>query len=833
MSAVSEAPPRGLPEAEAAIRLAAEGPNDPAPRRRRPLAELARHLANPLAGILVLACVASLFAGDVVDATIILAIVAVSAAIEAVQTRSARAAADALRKSVATTATVVRDGVAREVPRATLVRGDLVKLSAGDLVPADVRLETAKDLHVNEAALTGESLPVERRREESVYLGSSIVSGTATGTVEATGAHTRFGGIAAKLDAPPPATALERDVAAFGTFILKTVLFLVLFVFVVTALGKRDPLGALLFSVALAVGVTPEFLPMIMTITLARGAQHMAREKCIVKNLAAIQELGSMDVLCSDKTGTLTTGDMTLEEHVDPLGVEDERPLLLAYLNSYFESGIENPLDEALLEHAKLDPLDSAVLRHAHPDIRGFTKVDEIPFDFERRRVTVVAERAADGTHERLLVTKGAPEHVLSVCTAWEVRDAVAPLDEDARAKCLATAKSLGGKGYRVLGVAWRATEQKPAYDLHDEKELVLAGFLAFLDPPRDDARDTVAALRARGVTVKMVTGDAEAVARHVAGRVGLDTTRVLTGAQIERLTDPALAHLAERVSVFARVSPAQKTRVLAVLRGRGHVVGFLGDGINDAPSLHEADVGISVAGAVDVAREAADVILLQPGLAVLLAGIVEGRRAFGNVLKYLLMGTSSNFGNMFSMAGAALFLPFLPMLPTQILLNNFLYDLAQVSIPTDRVDEELVRAPRRWDIGLVRRFMIVLGPISSLYDFLTFGVLLFVLHAPEREFHTGWFVESLTTQTLVIFVIRTVGAPWATRPSRALALTVLVVVAVGVLLPLTPVSGALGFTTLPASYYAFLIGATGTYLLVVERVKRLLLGKVFGRPAT
>jgi Mg2+-importing ATPase len=814
----------GLTTSDASARLERDGPNDPAPRKPRRLLDLVRHASNPLTAILVLASVASIFVGDVVAALIILAIVGVSAVLEGLQTKRAHDAADALRMRVATTATVIRDGAPREIRRSEIVVGDAVRLSAGDLVPADLRIEVEKDLHVNEAALTGESLPVEKAPADEVYLGSSVVSGTATGTVIATGPRTRFGGIAAMLSAPPPPTELERGIAAFGAFILKTVLFLVLFVFTVMALGRRDPFEALLFSVALAVGLTPEFLPMIMTITLGKGAVRMARARCIVKNLGAIQDLGSIDVLCSDKTGTLTTGDMSLEAHVDPLGATGDRPLLLACVNSYFESGVDNPVDEALLEHAKLDPLDSAVLRHPHPDIHGFIKLDEIPFDFERRRVTVVAAREG----ERLLVTKGAAEHVIEVCTRWEVEDRVEPLDDARRAACEATYRALGAQGFRVLAVAWRPADEKDAYDKSDEADLVLAGFLAFSDPPRDDAAVTLKELGARGVVVKMLTGDAEPVARHLAARVGLATERVLTGAEIDKLSDPALAHLAEEISVFARVAPAQKSRILTALKARGHVVGFLGDGINDAPSLHLADVGISVSSAVDVAREAADVILLEPGLDVLLAGIVEGRRAFGNVLKYLLMGTSSNFGNMFSMAGAAVLLPFLPMLPTQILLNNFLYDLAQVSIPTDNVDRALTRSPRRWEIGLVRRFMVVLGPISSLYDFLTFAVLLHVLHAGEREFHTGWFVESLATQTLVIFVIRTVGPPWATRPSRALTLTVLGIVAIGVALPFSPLGPLLGFTPLPASYFLFLAGATATYLFVVERVKRVILGRAF-----
>lgn len=814
----------GLTVQEAARRLERDGPNEPVPARARRVLHLLRRFANPLVCILVVAAVASAFLRDVTNAAIILAIVGVSAVLDVVQAHRAHRAAEALRSRISTTATVVRDGAPREVARRELVVGDVIKLVAGELVPADVQVFQCKDLHVAEAALTGESLPVEKHEGELAFLGSSVVSGTAHGLVVATGPRTRFGAVAASLAQEPPPKEFELGLARFGVFILKTVVFLVMFVFVVSSLGKQSPLEALLFSLALAVGLTPEFLPAITTITLARGAVRMARDGCIVKNLAAIQELGSIDVLCCDKTGTLTTGEMVLDVHVDPMGAPSERPILLAYVNSYFESGVENPLDEAVLEHAKLDPLDSAVLRHEHPDIRGFEKVDEIPFDFERRRVSVVARRNG----ERLLVTKGAPEHVLAACARLEVAGETSALDAATRATCERTFRELGARGYRVLGVAWKHLDDRPVYSKADEVDLVLAGFLAFMDPPRDDAASTLAELRKWGIDVKLVTGDAEVVAVHVARQVGLPSDDLLVGGEIDRLTDPALAHLAERTSVFARMTPAQKGRVLAALRARGHVVGFLGDGINDAPSLHAADLGISVSSAVDVAKEAADLILVRPGLDVLRAGVLEGRRAFGNVLKYLLMGTSSNFGNMFSMAGAIVFLPFLPMLPAQVLLNNFLYDLAQITIPTDSVDEALIRRPRRWDIKLVRRFMTVLGPVSSAFDFATFFILLVGLRASERMFHTGWFVESLATQTLVIFVIRTVDGPFSSRPSRALTVTVLLIVAIGVALPFTPLGAILGFEPLPLAYFAMLAAAVPAYLVIVQIIKRAILGRVF-----
>jgi Mg2+-importing ATPase len=817
----------GLREAEAEARLLAEGPNEPIVGPDQAVVmKLLRRFTNPLVAILMLASVASAIAGDLENAAIIFVIVLASVLIEFVQTRRAERAAHALQGSVAPTATVLRDGEWLEKPRREIVVDDVVRVSAGDMIPADARLLEAKDLHLNEAALTGESLPVEKGASSVVSMGSSVVSGSGTAVVLATGAKTAFGEIARSLALRPPPTEFERGIVRFGVFILKTVAFLVLFVFVVSAARRSSPLESLLFGVALAVGLTPEFLPMITTVTLTTGAVRMARAKVIVKNLAAIQNFGSIDVLCSDKTGTLTTGEMRLELHTDALGTPSDRPVLLAAINSYFESGVENPMDEAVLRKARVDPLDSAVLKHEHPDLSGYSKVDEIPFDFERRRASVVASR--DG--ELLLVTKGAPEHVLAVCTSYEVDGRVLPLDADARARAQRTLKDLGAHGHRVLGVAFApGSPAQLAFTKADEHDLTLVGFVAFLDPARPDAHDVVAELGREGVHVKVVTGDSDVVAGFICECVGISTKHILLGDEIDRMSDPALGHRAERAQVFARVTPAQKTRIMRALKARGHVVGFLGDGINDAPSLHAADVGISVSGAVDVAKDAADIILLEQDLRVLLAGVLEGRRAFGNVMKYLLMGTSSNFGNMFSMAGASVFLPFLPLLPSQILLNGLLYDLAQITIPSDNVDDRFVRKPRRWDIGLIRRFMLRIGPISSLYDFLTFGVLLGWFHATEKTFHTGWFVESLATQTLVIFVIRTGHSPFKSRPSRALTATTLTIVAIGILLPFSPLARWFGFVPLAWTYFLFLVPATATYLFLVELVKRPLFRRALG----
>ena len=811
----------GLSSDEARRRLADVGPNEPGQRRRgAALGALLTFLANPLVLILLVASGVSSLLGDLVNAVLIALMVLLSVLLNFLQTYRSQRAAERLRDTVAPTASVLRDGAWGEMARHALVPGDLIRLSAGDQVPADARLLETRDLHLQQAALTGESMPVEKDAGElstaprqladarnMVFLGTSVVSGTALALVVATGPATAFGDIAARLATRPPETEFERGTQHFALLILRTVLFLVLFVLVISVILHRPAFESLLFAVALAVGLTPEFLPMIITVTLGQGAVRMARHKVIVKHLAAIEDFGSMDILCSDKTGTLTTGEMGLDRCLDPLGHPAERPVQLAALNSLYETGIRSPLD-------------TAILRQHQPDTHASRKLDEIPFDFERRRLSVVVETDAGC----LLITKGAPEPLLVLCEAYEVGGARRDFDDAARHGCQTTYEILSAQGYRVLAVAYRAVPRQAVYTASDEQHLVLAGFVTFVDPPVPGVTEVLQALRQDGVAVKILTGDNERVAQHICTQVGLDGGRLVLGEDLDTMTDPALAAVAEHATVFARVSPAQKHRILLALKSREHVVGFLGDGINDAPSLHAADVGISVAQAVDVAKDAADIILQERALAVLHTGILEGRKAFANVMKYLLMGTSSNFGNMFSMAGAVLFLPFLPMLPTQILLNNFLYDLAQITIPTDRVDANFVQRPQRWHLHLIRNFMLLIGPLSSLYDFLTFVVLLQVFQASAALFHTGWFVESLATQTLVIFIIRTAGNPLRSRPSLPLTLTTVLMVGVGVVLPFTTLAPLLGFVPLPPAYFAFLGGATLTYLLLVEGVKRRLL---------
>ena len=811
----------GLTTDLARARLREVGPNEAAATRRTTaLSELARPFANPLVAILLVAGVVSATVGEWVNATIIVAMVVLGVTINFLQTDHSRRAVERLRKSVAPTATVMRDGVWSELPRAEVVPDDWIRLVPGDMVPADARIMECEHLHVQESALTGESVPVEKKVDEVVYLGTSVVSGTATAIVTATGLARSLGAIAERLAARRPDTEFDRGTYQFGLFIMKTVVFLVLFVFLINAALKRDPLESLLFAIALAVGLTPEFLPMISSVTLAQGAVHMSREKVIVKNLASMQNFGSIDVLCSDKTGTLTSGHLDLDRHVDPFGAASETPFLYAYINSTLQAGIQNPVDESV-RTARANPLDLAILSHDHPDIHTDQKTAEIPFDFERRVLSIVAQNA----DQRVLITKGAPESVLARCAKFEANGLQKPLDEACRSQCEKTYQAFSNQGLRVLAVAYRPVTIQTNYDTRDESDLVLAGFITFVDPPLEEAAAAIKSLHRDGIRVKILTGDNALVTKYICARVGLAAGRIVEGHELDRMTEPALAHLAERTVVFARVSPMQKNRIILALKSRKHAVGYLGDGINDAPSLHSADVGISVSTAVDVAKDAADIILMERSLDVLHKGIIEGRKAFGNVMKYLLMGTSSNFGNMFSMAAASIFLPFLPMLPTQILLNNFLYDLAQVTIPTDNVDPSFIRKPRHWNIKLIRDFMIYIGPISSIYDFLTFYVMLAVFRAHEPLFHTGWFVESLATQTLVLFVIRTAGNPLRSRPSAALTTTTILIVATGVLLPFTPFAPTLGFVPLPGSYFVFLTAVTVTYLIFVEIVKRRLMG--------
>jgi len=815
----------GLTEAEAAAALALYGPNRLEAEGRLPLLiELLRRFRNPLVLMLVAAASISAATGDATSAVIIVVMIAASVVLDFIQERRSSDAIERLRAMVHVTVRVRRGGAEREVPVADIVPGDVVLLAAGGLVPADGVLLSARDLYVNEATLTGEAYPAEKHADGkdcdtpaatdaqgALLMGSHVVSGVAELRVCRTGRATLLGETAGLVAARTRPNPLEAGTRRFGMMLMRLTLFMVLFVLLANAVLGRPMLESFMFAVALAVGLTPELLPVIVSVTLARGALRLAAEEAIVKQPAAVYSLGAMDVLCTDKTGTLTEGHIELERHLDALGAESERVLLLAYVNSQYETGLRSPLDEA-------------ILRHGHLDLAGWRKVDEVPFDFERRRVSVLVD-APDG--RRLLIVKGAPEELIARCDRLEAAGGATllPMDETARARARERFDALGEEGMRVLAICWRETEPSRAIaTASDEEHLVLAGFAAFLDPPRGDAREALEALAAHGVAVKILTGDNERVARHLCRELGIAVGGELLGSDVSRLDDEALATAAREATLFCRVSPAQKTRIIAALRQRGHAVGYIGDGVNDAPALRAADVGISVDGAVDVARDAADVILMRHHLMVVVAGVIEGRRSHGNVMKYLRMGTSANFGNMFSMAGAALFLPFLPLLPVQVLLNNLLYDLSEVALPFDRVEEEEMEGPRAWDLDAIRRFMLVFGPLSSLFDFVTFGVLLWAFQAGPELFRTGWFVESVASQVLVIFVIRTRRPVLDGHPHPALAAAALAVVATAVAIPFSAAGAWLGFVAPPGALLAAVAALVTAYLLVVEGLKRRLI---------
>ena len=819
----------GLDAAEVQARLAAYGPNDAATVTRSPLwLQFLARFRNPLVIILLVASGLSAATGDVASFVIIASIVLMSMTLDFVQEVRAQNAVEALRRSVAVQATVRRDGASHSVPIDQLVSGDIVELIAGDLVPADSRLLESRDLFVNQALLTGEPYPAEKLAGDlasgaenpagasnAVFAGTSVISGTATIVICRTGKRTALGNLATSLAEKPPATAFAVGIQRFGMLIMRFTVLMVLFVLIVNISFQRPLLESLMFALALAVGLTPELLPMIVTVTLGQSAMQMARRKVIVKRLSAIHDLGAMDVLCTDKTGTLTEATIKLVRTIDGHGGESQVAFTYACVNSRFESGMKSPLDEAILA------------AHAF-DITGWKKIDEVPFDFERRRVSVLIEH--DG--RRRLVVKGAPEDLLRLSGRYEAGDGQEqPLDAQTRRAFEATLDSLGAHGFRALGIASRSVDGSHATAaITDETDLVFAGFAVFLDPPKASAGATIRALEEAGVAVKVLTGDNELVTRHIFAEIGVPVTGVLTGDALTHLSDEALIGQLPRVNLFCRINPQQKHRILLALKRLGHVVGFMGDGINDAPALHAADVGISVDGAADVARAAADLILLEHDLSVVRDAVFAGRGAVQNVSKYVLMGSSSNFGNMFSMAGAALFLPFLPMLPIQILLNNLLYDVSEIAIPFDRVDPEAIARPVTWNVKLIERFMLIFGPVSSVFDFLTFYALLVLFGAGEAQFQTGWFIESMTTQVLVVFAIRTRRRFFQSRPHRFLVAMSLGAVCVAIGLPLVSPGHWFGFVAPPPMFFAFLIGATLTYLALVEIIKSFFYRATAGR---
>ena len=834
------ASPEGLEPAEAATRLAAVGPNL-ITREGRPsvLRELWGRAKNPLNALLLSLAMVSYFLGDIRAAVVIAIMVVLAIATAFIQEHRSNDAAAKLRAMVKTAATVKRRGAGQaageepsngfiDIPMEQLVPGDIVRLSAGDMIPADLRLLTAKDLFINQSALTGEAMPSEKSPEASdgsvadpfdvpnlCFMGGSVVSGFGTGVIVHTGSKTYFGQLADQIAGRRELTSFDKGVNRFTWLMIQFMMVMVPTVFLINGFTKGDWFEALLFAVAVAVGLTPEMLPMIVTVNLAKGAIAMSKKSVIVKRLNAIQNFGAMNVLCTDKTGTLTQDRIILKLNLDIRGEDSERVLEYAYLNSHYQSGLKNLLDVAVLQHIELGK--NLHLQHQYQNI------DEIPFDFVRRRLSVILSRE-DQTH--VLICKGAVEEVFSVCKFYELDNECGALDPSHLASVKAQTRALNEDGFRVVAVAYKEmTDLKQKnYSVIDERDLTLLGFIAFLDPPKDSAGSAIAALNQSGVAVKILTGDNEIVTRKICREVGLQVDRIVLGPEIEKMDDAALADLASSVVVFAKLSPSQKARVIGALHSKGHVVGFLGDGINDSPALKSADVGISVDTAVDIAKESADIILLEKSLMVLQEGVIEGRKVFGNIIKYIKMGASSNFGNMFSVLGASIFLPFLPMLPIQVLTNNLLYDFSQTAIPTDNVDEDYLDVPRKWDIGNIFKFMVFIGPISSIFDYATFFTMLYVFNCWTNPtlFQTGWFVESLLTQTLIIHIIRTAKIPFfQSHASPALIATTVIICAIGIALPFTPVvADALKFTPLPPLYWPIIAGFLLSYAILTHLVK-------------
>jgi Mg2+-importing ATPase len=826
----------GLTDSEAERRLLEHGPN--AVRREAGpgwAKDLLARLRAPLNLLLLILATISFALDDRKTALLIAVIVTLSTFLSLWQERRARGEAEKLRALVKTTATVRRrSGEAgaptlREIPLEDLVPGDVIHLSAGDMVPADVRILAAKDLFVNQATLTGEAMPVEKfgpartaaaplELDNLGFMATNVVSGSATALVVQTGAGTYFGTLASHLMSRRVLTRFDQGLNRFALLMIRFMLVMVPVVFLINGLTKGDWMQAFLFGVAVAVGLTPEALPMIVTINLGKGALAMSRKRVIVKQLSAIQNFGAMDILCTDKTGTLTQGQVVLERHLDLNGEESARVLEFAYLSSHFQSGLRNMLDDAVLRHA----LEGGLTASEGPWV-SWVKADEIPFDFVRRRMSVVLEPDQEPGRHRL-VCKGAVEEVLAVCTRGDLAGASFALDESHRQRLSETAAALNEDGFRVLAVAYKDVDApQAAYGADAEAELTLIGYVAFLDPPKESTAAALAELREHGVEVKILTGDNDIITRKICRDVGLPVERVVLGAEIDPLSDDELGRLAKATTVFAKLAPLQKARIIRLLQNSEHVVGFLGDGINDGPALKAADVGISVDEAVDIAKESADIILLEKNLEVLDDGVIEGRKVFGNIVKYLKMGASSNFGNMFSVVGASAFLPFLPLTPPQVLLNNLLYDLSQTTVATDDVDPEYLARPRRWDIGHIARFMLFVGPISSIFDYVTYFVLLAVFGAWTQPalFHTGWFVESLLSQTLIVHVIRTGKLPFReSRASVPLLVATAAICAVGLWLPYSPLAASLGFTALPGTYWPLLFLILAGYITLTQTIK-------------
>ncbi|MDO8662658.1 MAG: magnesium-translocating P-type ATPase [Candidatus Omnitrophota bacterium] len=810
---------KGLAEQEAKKRLEEYGLNEPAKKKKRTiLIQILSKFVNPLVIVLLVIAAFSLFFGEKIEALLVILMAMMSVFLSFTQEHRAGKEAEKLSEMVRATATVYRNGKPREVKIREIVPGDIVDLFAGDMIPADLRIISCKDLFINQASLTGESFPIEKTSiaiqaknnspselANIAFMGSSVVSGTGLAVVVKTGVSTQFGELSRRLASIVVETSFDKGIRKFTWLMIRLMLVLVVIIFGINALLKHNFVDALLFSLAVAVGLTPEMLPMLVAINLSKGAIAMSKKDVIVKRLSSIQNFGAMDVLCTDKTGTLTLDKIVLEKHCDVVRKEDSDVLRLAYLNSFYQTGLKNILDRAVLKYEKLV-------------VNDYKKIDEVPFDFSRKIMSVVVEK--DEKHR--IIAKGAPEEIFKRCTKYELDNEIFDMEQLILTDLKTEFDYLSSEGFRVLAIGYKDFEnKKEVYSRDDEQGLILKGYIAFLDPPKPTSKRAIEVLRKLGIEFKVLTGDNELVTKKICSDVGINIQGLVTGETIEKASDEELCNLVNSTSVFARLSPLQKERIIHALRKNKRTVGYLGDGINDAPALKAADVGISVNNAVDIAKESADIILLKKSLMVLEDGVIEGRKTFGNILKYIKMGASSNFGNMISMTGASIFLPFLPMIPIQILLNNFLYDVSQVAIPSDEVDKEYLLKERPWNIEYLKKFILFIGPISSIFDFITFGVLLWIFRAQQPLFNTGWFLESLCTQTLVIHIIRTGKIPFIeSKPSQFLIFTSIYIVTIGLVLPFIPLGHYFRFVVPPPLFFVALFIIITAYLFLVQFVK-------------
>ena len=813
----------GLTSYEAKKRLTDFGANRLKPQRRsNAFTLLIGQFKSPIILILLFATILSLFLHNIVDASIILAIVVISGILGFWQEHSASNAVEKLLAMVQITAAVLRDGNEKEIPIEDVVPGDMVKLNAGDIVPGDCLLIESKDLFVDEAMLTGETYPVEKdvsvlpadtalsKRTNALWMGTHIVSGNAKALVTLTGKNTEFGKVSERLKLKPQETEFEHGIRRFGYFLGEVTLVLVVLIFAINVYLHRPVLESFLFSLALAVGLTPQLLPAIISINLAHGAKKMAEKKVIVKRLASIENFGSMNVICSDKTGTLTEGTVKVESALDINGVANDKVLLFAYMNAFYQTGFTNPIDEAILNYRKID-------------LSGYHKQDEIPYDFLRKRLSISVVQ----NHVHIMLTKGALANILEVCTMAETKDGKIVDIESLKDTIQKHFEEFSNNGFRTLGIAYRNLSSESLINKGDEKDMTFLGFLTLFDPPKENIIETIAKLKNLGVTLKIITGDNHLVAASLSKKMGLSDTKIITGTQIRQMSDAALLSHVGSTDVFAEIEPNQKERIIIAMRKAGNVVGYMGDGINDASALHAADVGISVDTAADVAKEAADIVLLEKDLGVLIDGVREGRTTFANTLKYVFMATSANFGNMFSMAGVSLFIPFLPLLPKQILLTNLMTDFPEMTIATDSVDEQMIDYPRRWDIKAIRKFMITFGLVSSVFDYLTFGLLLLILHANEDQFRTGWFLESVISASMIVLVIRSRKPFFRSRPGKYLLIATLSIALITLVFPFTPLGKIFGFSPLTFSTYLLLLLIVVLYILMAEITKRIFYKKV------